>query len=395
MKYIKLILIDSFLLFFFIINNLKYPFKIDILQDSPYKNRKYWVGQKYKIKIKRYQNYMHEKISITCSKDKKVEINNEYILMKKSGNECLIAYTKKYNSTICFNIYNTPKLIFKEKNPIKIETYGNRTLYLDKMDYPLSNIKYSSNNPEIIKVNNKGKIVALRPGSAIIRASALDNQTAEIKVIVTSKNGFLNDYILYFFKANQYEKVMIVAHPDDETLWGGANLLKDNYFIICFTNGYNIRRAKDFKEVLKFTNNSGIILNYPDIEDNIIDNWSEVEEGILNDLFIIINYKSWDKIVTHGPEGTTGHIHHKKLSKYVTIVTKKLNKFNNLYYFGKFYQKKKITKDFPKITDNELKNKIKEVEIHKTEKKIIYSRWFHMLPYENWIKATRYEETIY
>lgn len=32
------------------------------------------------------------------------------------------------------------------------------------------------------------------------------------------------------------DKVMVVAHPDDETLWGGMHLLKNKYLVICLTN---------------------------------------------------------------------------------------------------------------------------------------------------------------
>ena len=28
------------------------------------------------------------------------------------------------------------------------------------------------------------------------------------------------------------DNLMIVAHPDDETLWGGAHLIKDNYLVV-------------------------------------------------------------------------------------------------------------------------------------------------------------------
>ena len=46
------------------------------------------------------------------------------------------------------------------------------------------------------------------------------------------------------------------------------------------TNGYNERRAKDFRQILNFTNNSGIILNYPDLKYNNIS-----FDIIKNDLF--------------------------------------------------------------------------------------------------------------
>ena len=183
---------------------------------------------------------------------------------------------------------------------------------------------------------------------------------------------------------------MIVAHPDDEILWEGANLFKYSYFVVCLTNGYNERRAKDFRQILNFTNNSGIILNYPDLKDNNIrDDLSEVKNGILKDLSIILSYKNWDKIVTHGPDGTTGHIHHKNACRLVTIIAKKYNKCNNLYYFGKFFRKKEIPKYLPRISEEEFKIKKKEVFIYKNVRKVIYRLWFHMLQYENWILASK------
>lgn len=30
-------------------------------------------------------------------------------------------------------------------------------------------------------------------------------------------------------------KLMIVAHPDDETIWGGAHLADKGYFVVCLT----------------------------------------------------------------------------------------------------------------------------------------------------------------
>ena len=36
---------------------------------------------------------------------------------------------------------------------------------------------------------------------------------------------------------SQAKKLMIVAHPDDETLWGGAHLLEGDYLIVCLTHG--------------------------------------------------------------------------------------------------------------------------------------------------------------
>ena len=97
--------------------------------------------------------------------------------------------------------------------------------------------------------------------------------STKIKVLSISKKGLLKNYRLDIHNSNKYDNLMIVAHPDDETLWGGAHLIKENYFVVCLTNDYNAQRANDFKKIIKFTKNSGIILNYPDIQDNKRDNW--------------------------------------------------------------------------------------------------------------------------
>ena len=334
------------------------------------------------------------KVYFSSINNKTQIINNELLLMKSSGRECILAFTKKINSTFCFIIYNAPKIKFNEINPIKLESNNSKQLNLDNYDYPNENIKYISNHPDIIKVNNKGNITAIRPGSAIITASSLDNIKAYIKVLSISNNGFINNYTLDLKNASHYDNVMIVSHPDDETLWGGANLFKDSYFIVCLTNAYDSARASDFKEIVKYTKNSGIILNYPDMQDNIRDNWSEVEEGLIKDLSKIVNYKNWKKIVTHGPDGTTGHLHHKKTCEYVTNISKKYNKFNNLYYFGKFYRNNSMPKYLIKMSDKDLERKKTLVEIYKSVKSNIHKIWYHMLPYENWILASNWKNSL-
>ena len=382
-----------FILFLFILIFQNDSKNIVFLIRNSIQRQKYWVGGKYEIFKKQYLDNSDEKIYLKSLNNKIAELSNGFILMKSSGRECLIVYTKnkKINTKFCIKIYNTPKLNFKETNPIKIEIYNSMLLHLDRRDYPKINIKFKSNHPEIIKVNNGGEIIAVRPGSAIITASGLDGKSTNIKTLAISNNGFISNCTLNQYNARQYKNLMIVAHPDDETLWGGANLIKDRYFVVCLTNGFNLRRANNFKELLKFTNNSGIILNYPDLQDNIIDDWSEVKTGILKDLSKLLNYQYWEKIVTHGPDGTTGHIHHKKACKYVTKVVKQYNEYNNLYYFGKFYKKKKLPKYLPRISDKELSYKIKEINIYQSVIKNIYKLWYHMLPYENWILASKWK----
>ena len=52
--------------------------------------------------------------------------------------------------------------------------------------------------------------------------------------------------------------------------------MKESYFVVCLTN--HTKRSKEFLQIMNFTNNSGILLDYPDCQDGIIDNWSNVEK---------------------------------------------------------------------------------------------------------------------
>ena len=111
---------------------------------------------------------------------------------------------------------------------------------------------------------------------------------------------------------------------------------------------------------------------------------------MIKDLTTILNYKHWDNIVTHEPEGALGHIHHRKISEFVTEITKKLNIFGNLYYFGKLYPKGCIPKKLPRISEKELQCKIKLISLYKSVINDIYAMWIHMAPYENWTLASNW-----
>ena len=314
-KYFSLLIFIILQFFFLDQQKKKNKEAIKIIFFSEFSNiEKFYTGQKYKVLIKNCLSNKVEEIFSISTKNNKIKIINGTILMNSSGRECLYIYTKNKNNTICFNIYDYPKLSINTINEIRLEINNFIELALN---YTPSTLRYESNHPDIINVDNSGKIKAIRPGKAIITISQLNNMITKVNVTAISNNGLINNHTLDQYNANLYKKVMIVAHPDDETLWGGANLVRENYFVVCLTNGYNQERANDFRGLLKFTNNSGIILDYPDIEDNIIDDWVDVENGIIKDLSTILNYQNWDKIVTHGPDGTTGHFHHKKINQYV------------------------------------------------------------------------------
>lgn len=132
--------------------------------------------------------------------------------------------------------------------------------------------------------------------------------------------------------SSKSKDLVIVAHPDDETIFLGSYLLDNSCFVVCLTNKDNYIRNNDFSTVMKLTNSDYIILDYPDLTNDMINNWNKHEKSLISDLNQIINSKIWDKIITHNPYGEYGHIHHKKTSKLVKKTCKHTNNLNKLFY---------------------------------------------------------------
>ena len=209
-------------------------------------------------------------------------------------------------------------------------------------------------------------------------------------------------YLTYFYKEpNEINKkldniflettsnLMIIAHPDDESLWGGVHLLKDNYFVVCVTCGVSEERKLEFEEAMKYTDDKYISLNYPDKTNGERDNWIKYYDDIKYDLEGIINYKDWDKIVTHNPDGEYGHIHHELLNKMVTSIVMDKSK---LYYFNYYYTNDKLDKlnyCLNGLNDNELSEKKELLKLYPSQATIINnhslaSKYEKFINYYNW-----------
>ena len=84
--------------------------------------------------------------------------------------------------------------------------------------------------------------------------------------------------------AQEPESLMIVAHPDDETIWGGSHLINGNYTVLCITNGNNKKRKKEFMNVMEKTHSKGIILSFPDKTKGKRDNWKSCKKDIQREI---------------------------------------------------------------------------------------------------------------
>ncbi len=118
-------------------------------------------------------------------------------------------------------------------------------------------------------------------------------------------------------ETNSKAVVVIVAHPDDETLWAGGTILSHpfwNFFIVSLCRGNDTDRAPRFYEALKVLKSEGNMGNLDDgPEQNPLDE-DEVEQAILG----LLPDRHFDLIISHNPNGEyTRHLRHEEVSKAV------------------------------------------------------------------------------
>jgi LmbE family N-acetylglucosaminyl deacetylase len=118
---------------------------------------------------------------------------------------------------------------------------------------------------------------------------------------------------------------IIVAHPDDETLWAGGTILNHpawQWFIVCLCRASDTERALKFYKVLKVLKAEGIMGDLDDSPEQKALDENEVEHTILD----LLPRKHFDLIISHNPTGEyTRHVRHEETSKAVI----------NLWYAGK------------------------------------------------------------
>lgn len=187
---------------------------------------------------------------------------------------------------------------------------------------------------------------------------------------------------------SKVNKLMIVAHPDDETLWGGGHLSEGGYLVVCITNGYNETRKNEFEEAVKHLNDTNIpvILNFPDKTLGERDSWFGIKGKIEDAAEECISLKDWELIVTHNKEGEYGHIHHKMTSSIVRNVYNNLGLKNSLYLFGTYHSSKKLPEyenSMTPMSDDWYSIKTEALKDYKSQKKVV-DNMFHMVKYEMW-----------
>lgn len=118
-------------------------------------------------------------------------------------------------------------------------------------------------------------------------------------------------------KNNTRTTCMIVAHPDDETLWAGGMILKHpewHWEIDTLCRSSDPDRSGKFRRVLSVYGAAGLMADLDDGPEQRPLPGVEVRQAVLE----FTDRRRFDRVVTHGPHGEyTRHRRHEEVSKAV------------------------------------------------------------------------------
>lgn len=119
---------------------------------------------------------------------------------------------------------------------------------------------------------------------------------------------------------NPQAVVVIVAHPDDETLWTGGTILSQpswNWFIITLCRASDRDRAPKFFQALEALGVEGRIGDLDDSPEQKPLAADEVQGAILR----LLPQKHFDLVVSHNPAGEyTRHLRHEEIGRAVIML---------------------------------------------------------------------------
>jgi LmbE family N-acetylglucosaminyl deacetylase len=121
--------------------------------------------------------------------------------------------------------------------------------------------------------------------------------------------------LMFYSRANvgTPTKLMIVAHPDDETIFGGEALLATaGWTVVSVTNAGNPLRRAEFMAAMTAAGANWFILDHPD---HLTD--GDFDPRLRQQLQWIIADARYESFVTHNARGEYGHPQHRSLHRIV------------------------------------------------------------------------------
>lgn len=131
------------------------------------------------------------------------------------------------------------------------------------------------------------------------------------------------------------ETLIIVAHPDDETIWLGGNLLesKDKKTIISLCRKKDRDRAPKFRKACEMFHAKGYMFDLDDAESGKYKDISN--KDIIKRVLEITKKKKYDVLYTHGKNGEYKHIRHKQIHNAVNeMLNRKLLSAKEVFFFS-------------------------------------------------------------
>lgn len=162
---------------------------------------------------------------------------------------------------------------------------------------------------------------------------------------------------------------LIVAHPDDETLWAGGTILSHpswQWFIVCLCRKSDTDRAPRFYEALNILKSEGVMGDLDDGPGQIPLEEKEVERTILE----LLPPEHFDLVISHNPNGEyTRHIRHEEISAAVI----------KLWHTGKIAASELWTFAYEDGSKKYFPKPVENTPVYRTLTKRIWLRKYHII----------------
>jgi LmbE family N-acetylglucosaminyl deacetylase len=135
-------------------------------------------------------------------------------------------------------------------------------------------------------------------------------------------------------KTKDKNRLMIVAHADDESIWAGEKLIREKglWHILCVV-------TPDYMSKFRIPIFLDKVSEYFDATTEMFDfkdsgAYSKINGDIHSPINKIIEEKDWEVILTHGQSGEYGHPHHIQVHRTVKKIVDGTKKEKVLWFFN-------------------------------------------------------------